>query len=302
MKKTIALQALLLAAVLILTALSGASAEKNPIEGTWNLTEITGISAAEKEEVAGELNAGGYAQYIFDGNRFTMIAQLSMMQQNLTGTYQLSDGKLIVTIDGQDSYPVDYEVNGDTLKINVSVGIWLVFARGADESGILADYLSEIYPSSFERYEGNEGDSCVFNLDGKGLSMRGQYFRNGNHGRYGDTVFENGFEVWMARWNDEPEISWVRTEYDLEGKYELLLGLTDLIKSYNTTDFDTTIYFYDGDRLLTSYRMTPDSYSYVMEVNVEGVDKLTMLVRDNKAVQGGTSFALFELRLLPPGY
>ena len=158
-----------------------------------------------------------------------------------------------------------------------------------------AAVLSEISPSSYERYTGNEGDSCVFSLDGS-LSMNGQTSRYGNTGVNGE-VFGNGFEVWIARWNGIAEISWVRTKYALDGKYTALTGRTGLIKSYNTTNFDTTVYFYNGEQLLASYRLTPTNYTYTIQVDLTGVQELTLFVQDNVAVSGGTSFALADLML-----
>ncbi len=164
-----------------------------------------------------------------------------------------------------------------------------------------AQYLSEILPSSFERYEENEGDTCVFNLDRQGLpGINNEYYRNGNAGVNGE-LFGNGFEVWMARWNDAAEKSWVRTEYLLGGRYIYLSGKTGLIRSYNTADFDTTISFYGDGKLLDSYHMTPDHYEYPIGIDLTGVQKLTLYVEDNKAVKGGTSFALAQLGLTAVG-
>ncbi len=158
-------------------------------------------------------------------------------------------------------------------------------------------YLPEIYPSDYRRYEGNEGDTCVFNMDKKGLpGNEFKYTRNGNVGVNGEQ-YSNGFEVWMARWNDESEKSWVQTFYDLNGKYTRLSGNTGLIKSYNTHNFDTMVYFYDGDRELASYRLTPDNYQYGIDVDLTGVEKLELFVEDNTAVCGGTSIALNNLEL-----
>ena len=159
------------------------------------------------------------------------------------------------------------------------------------------EYLSQIYPFSFERYENNEGDSCVYNLDGKGLpGIANEYTRYGNQGIDG-TTYNNGFEVWLARWNYTPEMSWVQTTYQLNGQFSSLSGKTGLIQSYNTTNFNTTVYFYDGERQLASYTLTPDNCNYDISVNLQGVDQLTLRVQDNVAVAGGTSYALSELKL-----
>lgn len=148
-------------------------------------------------------------------------------------------------------------------------------------------------------YKGNQGDSTVYNLNGQGLSTHdnGKDFkRNGNVGIDG-TTYSNGFEVWIARWNFTKEISWAYATFNIDGKYETLTGKTNLIKSYNTTNFDTTVYFYDGETLLASYNLTPSNYAQDINVDVGGVTELKLFVKDNVAVQGGTSFAIYDLFL-----
>ena len=110
-------------------------------------------------------------------------------------------------------------------------------------------------------------------------------------------MFSNGFEIWIARWNYTEEISWVKTVYDLNGDYNRLTGNTGLIKSYNTSDFNTTISFYGDGHLLKSYNMTPKNYKHTIKINLTNVKKLTLFVKDNKASRGGTSYALNELHL-----
>lgn len=163
----------------------------------------------------------------------------------------------------------------------------------------IVEYLCQIPASSFEKYEGNEGDSCIFNFDKQGLPGNdNEYIRNGNIGVNGEE-YENGFEVWLARWNGSEEISWVKATYPLNGQYSRLTGTTGLIKSYNTTRFDTAVYFYNGDKLLKLYILTPDYCNWDIDVNLTGVQNLTIMVKDNMAVNGGTSFALADLRLTP---
>lgn len=161
----------------------------------------------------------------------------------------------------------------------------------------LVEYLPDIYPSEFEKYEGNEGDSCIFNFNLKGLpGKNNDFIRNGSIG-VNEEVFSNGFEIWIARWNFTEEISWVKTVYDLNGDYNRLTGNTGLIKSYNTSDFNTTISFYGDGHLLKSYNMTPKNYKHTIKINLTNVKKLTLFVKDNKASRGGTSYALNELHL-----
>lgn len=149
-------------------------------------------------------------------------------------------------------------------------------------------------------YTGNMGDSCLFSLDKQGIyndnADNSGYYRNGNIGLDG-TEYNNGFEAWIARWNPTAEISWAYATYKLEGKYKKLTGKTSLIQSANTNNFNTTVYFYNGDTLLQSYVLKNDDYEKDIDVDVTGVDELKILVKDNVAVKGGTSFALYDMFL-----
>ena len=153
--------------------------------------------------------------------------------------------------------------------------------------------LSSLEVIEFDRYTGNLGDSCFFNL---GDSEE----RNGNFGANGE-IYRNGIDAWLARWNYESEISWVKNVYKLSSKYNLLTGHIGLIYDtknnigYNISNFDTTVYFYNGDKLLKSYRITNDDYKKDISVNVSNVDELTIFVKDNVAVCGGTSFAFYNM-------
>lgn len=122
-----------------------------------------------------------------------------------------------------------------------------------------------------------------------------RYYGNGNVGIDG-TVYNNGFEVWIARWNGGDKISWASATFDIGGKYKTLTGKSSVIKgSANTTSYDTSVYFYNGETLLYSFRMTPDDYEKSFKVDVTGVSNLTVMVKDNKEAAGGTSFALYDL-------
>lgn len=170
-----------------------------------------------------------------------------------------------------------------------------LFAPKAEAEGKL-DCLEDMPLISESHYTGNQGDSCVFNLNRKGLpGIDNKYYRNGNVGVDG-TVYNNGFEVWIARWNFGDKISWASATFDIGGKYKTLTGKSSVIKgSTNTTSYDTSVYFYNGETLLCSFRMTPDNYEKSFKVDVTGVSNLTVMVKDNKEAAGGTSFALYDL-------
>lgn len=155
--------------------------------------------------------------------------------------------------------------------------------------------ISSLTPTAFDRYTGNEGDSFFYNLNKQGLADKNNnYYRCGNIG-VDETVYKNGFEVWIARWNYSQEISWAAITYDIDGAYKTLSGSTGLIKSYNTTNFDTTVYFYGDEQLLYSQVLTNDNFKFDFNIDVSGVDKLKILVQDNVAVKGGTALALYDL-------
>ena len=151
-------------------------------------------------------------------------------------------------------------------------------------------------------YDGNEGDSRIYRLDGKEFDgynpkgFEGNTSRNGNKGT-NDFVYENGFEIWVARWNYDKEISWAFRTFRLDGKYVKLFGNTGIINSYNTENYDTTIYFYNGNDLLYSFDVLPQSSDHEFSFDVTGVEELKIMAKDNIAVCGGTSFALYDLFL-----
>lgn len=162
--------------------------------------------------------------------------------------------------------------------------------------------LADLECVSEGHYTGNLGDSRVYKLDATefaGISPKGDNnctYRNGNIGVNG-APYSNGFEIWIARWNYGDNISWAFRTFKLDGKYKTLSGKSGLIKSYNTSDFDDTVYFYDGNTLLHSFSLTPNNYEQSFLLNVDGVKELKVLVKDNKNKAGGTSFALYDLFL-----
>ena len=149
--------------------------------------------------------------------------------------------------------------------------------------------LSSFTPTFSDRYTGNMGDSHIFILGGDEV-------RNGNIGVDGNE-YHNGLEVWIARWNYTSEISWVKNTYDIGGKYGSLTGKIGLIQSYNVKNFDTTIYIYGDGELLFSQVVTDENYNFEFSVDVTDVSELTVYVKDNNSVSGGTSFALYDLFL-----
>ncbi len=165
--------------------------------------------------------------------------------------------------------------------------------------------LAELECTAEGHYTGNQGDARVYKLDGTeflGYAPKGcnnALSRYGNKNLNGE-VLKDGFEVWIARWNFGDNISWAYRTFKLDKKFKTLNGSTDIIKSYNTNNFDSTLYFYDGERLIDSFQITPQNYKIDFSIDVSGVDELKVLVKDNVKTAGGTSFAIHNLILDEP--
>lgn len=150
-------------------------------------------------------------------------------------------------------------------------------------------YLDSLEPIIMKQYEGNQGDSFVYTI-GKHQYTRGNVDIDGKS-------YTHGLETWIARWNYTDEISWAYSIYNLNRKYKSLKGNTVILNSYNTTNFNTTLYFYGDGKLLKKYKLTPYNAKHNFNVNVSGVKKLKVYVKDNVAVSGGTSFGLIGCKL-----
>lgn len=184
----------------------------------------------------------------------------------------------------------------------------------ANSNGIKIEYLNSAtyclvnVPCIDEgHYDKNEADARVYRLDAKEFlgyaptGHQGALKRNGNVDVDG-TQRENGFEIWLARWNYTNEISWAFRTFNLDGKFKTLSGHSSLIRgSYNQSSFNTTIYFYSEATLLYSFRVTPTNYRFDFNIDVTGVKELKVLAKDNVSASGGTSFALYDLFLDPVG-
>ncbi len=149
--------------------------------------------------------------------------------------------------------------------------------------------LSSLSPIYSEVYMENMGDSYMFTLGTHEC-------RNGNVSVNGSQYW-NGFEVWLARWNNTDEKSFVINTYDIDNQYARLTGKTGLIQSYNTYNFNTIVSIIGDNRVLYEQVLTPENYDYSFDVDISGVKELTIKVQDIDAVSGGTSFALYDLYL-----
>ena len=163
--------------------------------------------------------------------------------------------------------------------------------------------LAELECTDEGHYTGNMGDSRVYRLDKEpfvGVSPYGYTGSAGFNGTYKDggdgTVYENGLEVFLARWISGDNISWAYRTFKLGKQYKNLSGKSELICSYKNS-FDVTAYFYNGDELLYSFNMTPNNYKTEFNIDVSNVDELKVLIKDNIKTAGGTSFALYDLFL-----
>ncbi|MGN0394804.1 MAG: leucine-rich repeat protein [Coprococcus sp.] len=150
-------------------------------------------------------------------------------------------------------------------------------------------WLEDCTVVSSGKYTGNAGDSFVDKI-GVNSNTRGRIDINGNS-------YEHGLEAWIARWNFTNENSWAYTTYKIEG-FEFLKAHVVQIRSYNTKNYDSTLYFYGDDSLLASYQLLPGQLDFDISVDVTGVSNLKVYVKDNKAVAGGTSFGIVNAKLI----
>ena len=160
----------------------------------------------------------------------------------------------------------------------------------SDSKKMTSIYLDTCPIIESASYQENMGDSFI-DVIGTNQYTRGNRSIDGK-------IYTHGIEAWIARWNELSEISWAYAVFDLEPGYHSLSGRVTLIESYNTDHFDSTLYFYDGDRLIDSFWLTPQSIPFEFNIDISGVDALKILVEDNTAVEGGTSFGIVDTVLL----
>lgn len=159
-----------------------------------------------------------------------------------------------------------------------------------DASGTDAvSFLDQIPIIDSDRYTGNEGDSFVHPI-GKHMYSRGNVCTDG-------VSYEHGIEGWIARWNSIDEKSWAYSTFNLDGKYHSITGECKLIKSYNTDDFNTDLEFWDGNTLIKSYNLTPETLPIDINLDVSGCKELKVYFHDVEAKSGGTSFGLVEMKI-----
>lgn len=204
----------------------------------------------------------------------------------------------IIPIDGLENEGADNKTEGSNSNEDASGEI--TDQNGQEQEGsvpeaenIRGNQLTPTLLESFsiiesDEYQDNEGDSFVYPI-GRHRFTRGNQDING-------IKYEHGLEAWIARWNYSDESSWAYSVFSIPTNYNTLTGQVVLIDSYNTTNFDSTLYFYDEDRNLSlgQYKLTPSSIPLKFSVSISGVAKLKILVSDNKAVSGGTSFGLVD--------
>ncbi len=230
--------------------------------------------------------------------------------------YMATDGYIPVRIDGQwalydvsgtQVIPTDVfaEIrpvhNGLAWVKDKETGLWGVIQleesgdtttdpdKQEDGSEENSAYLEDMPIIESDQYADNEGDSFVYKI-GEHKHTRGNTDIDG-------VSHTHGLEVWIARWNYTDESSWAYSVFDLGGKYSSLSGKGVLIKSYNTTNFDTTLEFIGDGKLIKSYHLTPASIPFDIDINISGVKQLKVYAYDNKAASGGTSFGLTEMAL-----
>lgn len=205
--------------------------------------------------------------------------------------------------------PNNYLNRGENCLLMIDNGTWNDQLSTGDTTGIgLEDisFICEWESKDDIHYNGTpitkmkiiDHGHYMDNMADSRLNILGEEYEFG-YGNLGvdGTVYQNGLEAWIARWNFKPEISWVYNTYELNEHYSKLTGNTSLIKSYNTTNFNTTLYIYGDNKLIYSQVLTNDSYNYNFDIDITGIKEVKIMLKDNIAVKGGTSFAIYDMFL-----
>lgn len=150
-------------------------------------------------------------------------------------------------------------------------------------------YLEDVSYTNFARYEGNEKDSFINQIDTRcepsGLT---------------GTTYSHGLEAWVARWNYGDKPSWVWNEYEINGAFKTLCGVIDISSNtYNKSSYNTTIQIIGDGNVLFEENLTPaSSYPVNVNVDVSNVKSLKISLFDNSETSGGTSFLLGDFRFV----
>lgn len=230
---------------------------------------------------------------------------LSSLSSFATNTFSRYISEQIMYEDARNILQILVQVNDDVVSSEITdllsgidqiesakeqnehVEIDEVDDKAENEPAIIeTKYLENCTILESNEYQGNEGDSFVYPI-GQHKYTRGRCDISGKS-------YYHGIEAWIARWNYEDEISWAYSVFELPENTNSVYGEVVLIDSYNTVDFDSTLYFINAetDAEIESYHLTPDTIPFHFSAAVSEVQKLKILVTDNRAVSGGTSFGL----------
>lgn len=251
------------------------------------------------------LLAGVYGGiFVFRKDISSFFSENQNVESELNGTYEkdsASSEYLNSEISNiaekiiDESQKTSYQTNAitDTKPVEKQTTPTVTDAKTAEgQSTLFANenvYLDECPITASDRYTGNEGDSFVYPIGVHEYSRGNVCIDNSS--------YEHGVEGWIARWNYKSESSWAYSVFNLDGKYKSLSGECKLIKSNNTTDFNTTLEFWNGDTLIQKYQLTPDTIPFDINLDVTGCKNLKISFCDNEAKAGGTSFGLVDMKL-----
>lgn len=189
-------------------------------------------------------------------------------------TFRISSGEWDDVSDNEGAFICEWDMGDDD-------------PTGQDNAK--ARYLDELSIIECGQYDGNMGDSFVYKIGA-------HQFTRGNTNIEGKS-YRHGIEVWLARWDDEEEVSWAYSVFDLGKRYTSLTGKCVLIDSYNATDFDVTLEYCGDGKVIAEYHLTPESIPFSIDIDISGISELKIYAYDNTAVKGGTSFGLVEMAL-----
>lgn len=160
-----------------------------------------------------------------------------------------------------------------------------------------------VEPSSndiyFKDWKLLESDKYSENLGDSFIDVIGS--RNGNT-TIDNTTFDNGIEMWIARWNYSAEKSWAWATYEIPSNVDKFTGTLSILKdSYNTTNFETVLSISIDDEVIYSYTIYPNSEPQHIDIDLNGASTMKISVSDVTAVEGGTSFCIGDAKFSNSG-
>ncbi|MDR0287592.1 MAG: NPCBM/NEW2 domain-containing protein [Clostridiales bacterium] len=257
--------------VIIATDPGGSNVSFISIESDCNYT-LCGIAYGDKlQEAVQMLNDKGWAKVEQGG----IMIRLENSIGDSISLYSNSG----VTISGISYFPSSLSVNSFSNSPSSN-----------EQNGIV--YMDTLTPTNKDRYTGNEGDSFIETIVQSERSGAGW-----NKDAQGNT-YDHGLSAWIARWDGTAETSWVWAEYNLGKNYTSLTGKLVLLRSNNSTDFNTNFQVIGDGKVLYNIDLTPTNLPTAdLNIDVTGVSTLRLSFHDNRSVCAGTTIGMANFGL-----